>query len=113
MSASTNKTNEEWADLCASQERTIKKLSQEKSERGNNVNKMKKIAAGIGDLMDQQTQDFGEQMMAARAVIASLKVFKAQYEADGVKMSDAVAFADDQEKRFETLEAAAKVKGPY
>ena len=113
MSAAMEKTPEEWVELCASQERTIKKLTKDNRAYEDHAKKMKKTVSGINDLMDEQTHDHEQQMVAARALIASLKVFKAQCETDGVKMSNEVALADTQEKRFETINAAVKAKGPY
>jgi len=116
MSASVEvpvqKTPEALAALCATQQKTIRDLEKEKFNRGSDVNKMKKTVKGMGELMDAQQADFTEQMQAARALIASLHVYKTQFEADlGSEvhmMRDAAALVETNETRFETLITASR-----
>jgi len=116
MSAPVERTTEEWAALCTSQERTIQELNKEKFERGQAVNTMKNVVSGMGQLQEEQTADFLEQMIAAKAVIASLKIFKDQYEAvvgECHEIRDEAAFVEDNEKRLETLVRASKDAGRF
>jgi len=108
MSAHAERTTEEWAALCASQKQTIYDLEKEKFERGNDIVVMKRSVRGMGELLDNQTVDFKEQMTAAKAVIASLKVFKERYEAEAGELPSLSAEASLLEHHEQHLEALVK-----
>ena len=116
MSVPAERTAEEWAALCASQQQQIRDLTKEKYARGTDVNRMKNVVKGMGQLQDEQTADFACQMAAAHAVIASLKAIKEQYEAAASAihaLREQAALAERNEARLEALEQASRAAGRF
>jgi len=116
MSAPAERTAEEWAALCASQQQTIRDLEKERLERGTHVNKMKRVVQEMQVMMDDHIADFQGQMTAAQAVIASLKVFKERYEAvvgECRALSAEAALVEHDEQHLEALVKASQDAGRF
>jgi hypothetical protein len=113
MSILEEKTTAEWAELCESQQQTIRDLEKQRLERGRDVQSMKSTVQGMSELMDEQQADFNKQMNAARTYMASLQVFKERWEilaseCEVRSMHEAAALLQRNKTTVETLAKASR-----